>query len=72
MVLIPGQGTKIPAKKKKEKGPSSPLNGLRHANELVPEGNGTPLQYSCLENPRDGGTWWAAIYGVARSWTRLK
>ena len=36
------------------------------------EGNGTPLQYSCLENPRDGGAWWAAIYGVAQSWTRLK
>ena len=36
------------------------------------EGNGTPLQYSCLENPRDRGAWWAAIYGVAQSWTRLK
>ena len=36
------------------------------------EGNGNPLQCSCLENPRDGGAWWAAIYGVARSWTRLK
>ena len=36
------------------------------------EGNGTPLQCSCLENPRDGRTWWAAIYGVAKSWTRLK
>ena len=35
------------------------------------EGNGTPLQYSCLENPRDGGAWWAAVHGVARSWTRL-
>ena len=33
------------------------------------EGNGNPLQYSCLENPRDGGAWWAAIYGVAQSWT---
>ena len=32
----------------------------------------TPLQCSCLENPRDGGAWWAAIYGVAQSWTRLK
>ena len=32
-------------------------------------GNGNPLQYSCLENPRDGGAWWAAIYGVAQSWT---
>ena len=36
------------------------------------EGNGTPLQYSCLENPRDGGGWWAAVYGVAQSQTRLK
>ena len=35
------------------------------------EGNGTPLQYSCLENPMDGGTWWAAVYGVAKSRTRL-
>ena len=36
------------------------------------EGNGTPLQYSCLENHRDGGAWWAAVYGVAQSRTRLK
>ena len=36
------------------------------------EGNGTPLQYSCLENPRDGGAWWAAVCGVAQSRTRLK
>ena len=35
------------------------------------EGNGTPLQYSCLENPTDGGAWWAAVHGVAESWTRL-
>ena len=35
-------------------------------------GNGNPLQCSCLENPRDGGAWWAAVYGVARSRTRLK
>jgi len=35
------------------------------------EGNGTPLQYSCLENPMDGGAWWAAVHGVARSWMRL-
>ena len=33
--------------------------------------NGTPLQYSCLENPMDGGAWWAAVHGVAESWTRL-
>ena len=36
------------------------------------EGNGNPLQCSCLENPRDGGAWWAAIYGVAQVRTRLK
>ena len=36
------------------------------------EGNGNPLQCSCLENPRDRGAWWAAVYGVAQSWTRLK
>ena len=35
------------------------------------EGDGSPLQYSCLENPMDGGAWWAAVHGVARSWTRL-
>ena len=33
------------------------------------EGNGTPLQYSCLENPMDGGAWWAAVHGVAKSQT---
>ena len=36
------------------------------------EGNGSPLQCSCLENPRDGGAWWAVVYGVAQSRTRLK
>ena len=36
------------------------------------EGNDNPLQCSCLENPRDGGAWWAALYGVAQSRTRLK
>ena len=35
------------------------------------EGNGTPLQYSCLENPMDGGAWWAAVHGVTKSRTRL-
>ena len=39
--------------------------------EIMPcefgEGNGTPLQYSCLENPMDGGAWWAAVHGVAKS-----
>ena len=36
------------------------------------KGNGNPLQCSCLENPRDGGAWWAAVYGVAQNRTRLK
>ena len=38
----------------------------------IGEGNGNPLQCSCLENPRDGGPWWAAVYGVAQSRTQLK
>ena len=37
----------------------------------IGEGNVNPLQCSCLENPRDGGAWWAAVHGVAQSWTRL-
>ena len=37
----------------------------------IGEGNGTPLQCSCLEHPRDGGAWWAAVHGVAQGWTRL-
>ena len=38
---------------------------------MIGEGNGTPLQYSCLESPMDGGAWWAAVHGVAKSQTRL-
>ena len=45
---------------------------LHSSHTLVGEGNGTPLQYSCLENPRDGEAWWAAVCGVAQSQTRLK
>ena len=36
---------------------------------VIGEGNGTPLQYSCLENPMDRGAWWAAVHGIAKSWT---
>ena len=36
------------------------------------EGNGAPLQYSCLENPMDRGAWWAAVHRVTQSWTQLK
>ena len=40
--------------------------------KAIGEGNGNLLQWSCLENPRDRGAWWAAVYGVAQSRTRLK
>ena len=40
-------------------------------SDLFTEGTGTPLQYSCLENPMDGGAWWATVLGVAKSRTRL-
>ena len=43
----------------------------QHAGDFG-EGNGNPLQYSCLENPVDGGAWWAAVHRVTQSWTRLK
>ena len=45
---------------------------LEGSREWHGEGNGNPLQCSCLENPRDDGAWWAAVYRVAQSWTRLK
>src|SRR5574337_1256279 len=48
---------------------------IKYNNDLLwgksGEGNGTPLQYSCLENPMDGGAWWAAVHGVTTSRTRL-
>ena len=44
----------------------------RHSSYISGKGNGNPLQCSCLENPRDGGAWWAAVYGVAQSRTQLK
>ena len=44
---------------------------LQKTIALLGEGNGTLLQYSCLENPMDGEVWWAAVHGVAKSWTRL-
>ena len=39
---------------------------------MTGEGNGNPLEYSCLENPMDRGAWWATVHGFAKSWTRLK
>ena len=54
------------------------LPAMRETRGLIPglgrspgEGNGNPLQYSCLENPMEGGAWWATVHGVARSRTRL-
>ena len=44
---------------------------LTHANLTHGEGNGNPLQYSCLENPMDRGAWWAAVHGIVKSLTRL-
>ena len=44
---------------------------LRKSNSTIGEGNGTPLQYSCLESLMEGGAWWAAVHGVAKSRTRL-
>ena len=45
---------------------------LSFSLSCIGEGNGNPLQCSCLENPRDRGAWWAAVSGVTQSWTRLK
>ena len=63
----------------KESAPSSagpgsgflPGTHFHFSLSCVGEGNGNPRQCSCLENPRDGEAWWAAVYGVTQSWTRL-
>ena len=54
------------------------LKGYKKSNNFLSlarlkfgEGNGTPLQYSCLENPMDGGAWWAVVHGIAKSRTQL-
>ena len=47
------------------------LNSMK-TQEIIGEGNGTPLEYFCLENHMDGGAWWAAVHGVAEGWTLLK
>ena len=46
--------------------------GMSLSHVWLGGGNGNPLQYSCLENPREGGAWWAAVHGVAQSRTRMK
>ena len=56
-----------------EPGRLQSVGSLGHFSlSCIGEGNGNPLQCSCLENPRDGGAWWAAVYGVAQSRTQLK
>ena len=45
---------------------------FHYSLSCIREGNGNTLEYSILENPRDRGAWWATVYGVAQSWTRLK
>ena len=47
------------------------LGSIPGSGRIPGEGNGNPLQYSCLENPMDGGAWWAAVHGVPESQTRL-
>ena len=47
------------------------LGSIPGSGRCPGEGNGNPLQYSCLESPMDGGSWWAAVQGVSKSWTRL-
>jgi len=67
---------KIPWTEEPGRLPSMESLGVGHNRvtslSYIGEGNGNPLQYSCLENPSDGGAWWAAIYGVTQSQTRLK
>ena len=47
------------------------LSSISGLGRFPGEGNGNPLQYSCLENPMGGGAWWAIVHGVAKSWTQL-
>ena len=47
------------------------LGSIPGSGRFPGEGNGNPLQYSCLENSMDRGAWWATVHGVAKSWTRL-
>ena len=77
--LIPAQQTQDDWGSEKSPGLSAERAGLYGSNNYLiagasvshGEGNGTPLQYSCLENPMDGGAWWAAIYGVGHDWSNL-
>ena len=52
-------------------GASGDSGGIPGLGRSPGEGHGYPLQYSCLENPMDGGAWWSTVYGVSKSWTQL-
>ena len=69
---IPGTGEPggLPSTGRTESDTTEQLH-FHFSLSCIGEGNGNPLQCSCLENPRDGGAWWAAVHGVAKSWTRL-
>ena len=77
--MVPHSSTlawKIP--RMEEPGRLQPMGSLRVGHDWatslshIGEGNVNPLQWSCLENPRKGGAWWADVYGVTQSWTRVK
>ena len=64
-------GCQTPGPRNQGNAPLSPWKKRHRLGFITREGNGTPLQYSCLENPMDGGAWWAVVHGVAKSRTRL-
>ena len=75
-VLLPGKsqgrrGLRLQSMGRKELDTTEQLH-FHFSLSCIGEGNCNSLQCSCLENPRDGGASWAAIYGVAQSWTQLK
>ena len=63
--------TKHILKLKVEQNLKNYVRNINHIQDNMGEGSGTPLQYSCLENPMDRGAWWASVHGVAKSQTRL-
>ena len=69
--MMPNHLINLERKKKKKEEERGEFKYLRGPHGTDGEGNGTPLQYSCLGNPMGGGAWWAAVHGVAKSPTRL-
>ena len=65
LILVSGSGDKESACS------AGDIDVIPGSGQSPGEGNGSPVQYSCLDNPRDGGTWWAAVYEVAQSRTQL-